>query len=136
MLRRRPARRNAGVTPRAVQRWRERGRRDREQRAGDPRVEPSVYERFLEGFERVESESELRLLASIQLAGTEDAKKWTALAWLLERRRPEDYSRRWLPAEGDDGDLGPGHEELVAAMRHAKAALRATVPRPHGSSAD
>jgi len=115
----------AGISTRTLSRWLENGRRDREQRQDDD--EPtSIYETFLQQYERVSAESELRALGHIQLAGE---KNWTAFAWLLERRRPDDYSRKWLR----DGDApGISAAELGAAIAQAQAEVRRSVPKPTG----
>ena len=76
--------------------------------------------------------AELRLLAHIQLAG-QDPKNWTACAWLLERRHPQDYSRRSLPA-GGSAYLPPDATELARALVTAQAEVRASVPRPAPSA--
>lgn len=121
----------AGVDRRTVQRWVERGRRDRERRAneGDEAAPPSPYDRFVSEYERIECEAELRMPGPIALAGE---TQWTAMAWLLERRRPEDYRRRIVRVVEADGAPQLDTEELARAIAQAQAEVGASIPKPRG----
>jgi hypothetical protein len=112
----------ARVSQRTVQRWLAQGRADREQR--DESAPPSAYEMFLAEYEKTEAEAELRMLGQIALAGE---KNWTAMAWILERRRPSDYSRRWVTVGESGPSLDPA--ELAGAIVRAQAEVQASVPK-------
>jgi transposase len=47
---------------------------------------------FLEEVELAQAEGDMVLLANIRQAA-QDPKNWTAAAWMLERRHPEEYGR-------------------------------------------
>ena len=115
----------AGVTPRAGQRRREYGRRDREQRGGDDSAPVSIHEQLLERYDRVGCEAELRGSGQIQLAGE---KERVARAWSLESRRPEDCSRRSSISRSDPPSLGT--EEPAQAIAQAKREVRDSIPKP------
>jgi len=69
----------AGVTESTLYNWLERGRKARS----------GKYLEFLEAVKKAEAEAEARHVRIVERAA---AKNWTAAAWWLERRRPDDWS--------------------------------------------
>lgn len=47
-----------------------------------------------EFFEQVKAAEGAGVISNLQVIKTASAENWTAAAWLLERRHPEDYGRR------------------------------------------
>lgn len=107
----------AGVTDRTVRGWRRRGRQEHD----------GPYCRFAFDARRALAEWELACLSVIREAAhgreatttklvtrsdgavertteTQLIRHWQAAAWMLERRRPDKYARRWVK---DDTDTKP-----------------------------
>lgn len=93
----------AGIHPDTVRRWRYR------LEACDPQIDdetgelttyaddgarPSIPElfEFFEGVKKATAEARIERLAHIEKAGRDGT--WTAAAWWLERRYPDEYGRR------------------------------------------
>jgi hypothetical protein len=122
------AARHAGVSVRSFFRWCERGRID--QAAG----RRSPCRTLLEAIEKAEADAEVRALAQINKAGTDD---WRAAAWRLERKNWERWGdRRQLQVGGtvehhhqhslvQRGILQPGQQpvDLPAHKRRAIAQI-------------
>lgn len=64
----------AGIEPRTFERW------------------MKLYVGFVAAIQKAEGDAEVRMVA--QIAQAAQAGTWTAAAWWLERRRPDDYGRR------------------------------------------
>jgi hypothetical protein len=122
------AARYAGVGIRSFYRWLERGKADQEAGRRSP------CRALLEAIEKAEADAEVRALAQISKASTDD---WRAAAWKLERKNPERWGdRRQLQVGGtvehhhqhslvQRGILQPGQQpvDLPAAKRRAIAQI-------------
>lgn len=87
-----------GMDVSTVTEWMRRG----ESRARNGRAASGVYVAFAADVRRAEAEFVTRALTHIQRAASQDGQ-WTAAAWLLERRHPEDFGRVERPnAEPED----------------------------------
>lgn len=73
----------AGVAPSTLAGWKKRG--------ADP--QEVDYVEFLTAYKKAEAKFAQAHLCLIAAAAT-DPKNWTASAWLLERRFPDDFGRR------------------------------------------
>ena len=92
----------AGIHPESLRRWQRRAE-DEVKRLEDPNEVPDEQEsKYVDLYERLqtaEGNSVVGLLAQIEKAASEGT--WQAAAWKLERRYPEDFSRRVLQIQGD-----------------------------------
>ena len=94
----------AGITEQTLLNWRQRAEAERErltQKGTRKRKREAPYVEFLGELELSEAQAEQLLIAKIQKAATDG--KWTAAAWILERRHPERWARlekRELKVEG------------------------------------
>lgn len=85
-----------GITRRTLSAWLKEGREDIENDRATEKAE------LVERMERAEVEFEKRHLCNIE---DWSAKRWEASAWLLERKWPEAYGRRYTiapPTEPED----------------------------------
>jgi hypothetical protein len=80
---------------------------------------------FSDAVEKAEADAETRFLGNIAKAAADGT--WTAAAWWLERRRPDDYRRREaLEMTGKDG--GPlEHREVSALPDYEREALGSAI---------
>jgi hypothetical protein len=107
------AARAAGVAPRTLKLWLQRGRSDREADA--------PYRELLERVERARAEGEAVHVARIAQAAQED---WRASAWYLERSYPERWGRSSpRPVE----EVAPAAQSSVPAEQREVADLFAEV---------
>lgn len=75
----------AGVPPRTLRRWLQRGHDAVKRKVRNP------FRRFLEAVEQAQAEGEAEHVGAIRAARSEH---WQASAWWLERTRPERFGRR------------------------------------------
>ena len=106
----------AGISKQTLYDWMKRGRRESEARLEGKRKKPAEekYVRFLDAVEKALADSEIRDVAIVAKAATEN---WQAAAWKLERRNPGKWGRVRHEVTGKDG--GPvevkSWAELVAS---------------------
>jgi hypothetical protein len=79
----------AGISPMTLLRWRDRGE-----------LGESPYDAFVDRVERARGEWVRGRLSQIQAAASED---WRAAGWLLERAEVQEYGRRVMEHQGQDG---------------------------------
>jgi hypothetical protein len=79
------------------------------------------YDDFCNAIKRAEAEGVLRALEQIHAAGDTD---WRAAAWLLERRYPEEFSKRRVVEQQHTGTVQHGHA-WIERLRQAHADLDA-----------
>ena len=110
--------------------WLQRGRGEHKRKAAP------VFTAFAQAIDKAEAEFEQESLKTISEAGqphevkkskvvqykdgrkeqtveTRTQRSWQALAWLLERKYPDRYARKWRP-ETDEGDEPPHVVNLPA----------------------
>jgi hypothetical protein len=107
------AARLAGARPELVLGWLARGR-------GTHNDKPSLpeYVEFLDKVEQARDEYVQEQLGMIQAAGQEP-KHWTALAWILERTRPELFAKRQVIHA--DGPMEKSYNFLEPAIPEPEA---------------
>lgn len=87
-----------GVSYNTFNEWCKRGAKELERREGDVKEGTPLWEKeqpFVDFYERVqnaEATAAIGWLAMIQKSATDG--NWTAAAWKLERRYPQDYGRK------------------------------------------
>lgn len=151
---------SAGISRQTLHTWRKAGALARAKAALGQHLSRNerLYAAFLDDLERAEEEAHLRALGTVQRAAgggtvltktvtktvggkvvekvvteTEQAPQWTAAAWLLERRRQNDYALRRLELTGAGGEpLLPKEEradDLAAALEGFLAGADAQAQR-------
>lgn len=92
----------AGLSKQTLYDWMKRGRREAEARIeGKPaQRREEKYVRFLDAIEKALADSEIRDVAIVAKAATEN---WQAAAWKLERRNPGRWGRVRHEITGKDG---------------------------------
>lgn len=92
----------AGLSKQTLYDWMKRGRREAEARiSGKPAVRrEEKYVRFLDAIEKALADGEIRDVAIVAKAATEN---WQAAAWKLERRNPGRWGRVRHEITGKDG---------------------------------
>jgi transposase len=87
------------------------------------------YSDFSDAINKAEADAEVRMVAQIARAAHDGT--WTAAAWWLERRRPDDYGRRdrveitlRQQAERLAAERGLDPEELIAEAERIVAGSR------------
>ena len=96
----RTAARAAGVSDDSIARWRE--------------TDPS----FADAIKKAEADAVLKAVGLIRAAS---AKNWTAAAWFLERRHPEDWAKRDPDVVSQIAALAPKLAAIESARRGGQA---------------
>lgn len=107
---RRAAAAYAGIGESTFHEWLQRGRGQHPERTQEP-----IFAAFAEAVEKAEADSEVAHVALIHKAAREG--QWTASAWWLERRRPDDYGRK--VAIKDESAWTPLTDRELQEMREA-----------------
>ncbi|MBI1296676.1 hypothetical protein GC175_17105 [bacterium] len=95
-----------GISYECLNKWRKAGiaeleRREKEDVDDDPTARArQMYVDFYLATEQAEAERAMLALKRIKRAG---AKNWTAEAWYLERRYPQEFGRQIQEVQGPDG---------------------------------
>lgn len=91
-------------------------------------IEADTDGTLVTAIENAEAEAEASYTAIIAKAAAEP-RNWTAAAWWLERRRPDEFARREkLEHTGKDG--GPiDHRDITALPDHEREALAEAIRR-------
>lgn len=97
------AARYGGISPATFYRWLERGERARR----------GPFREFREAVERAESEAEVRYVAIVAKAATDDVR---AAQWWLEHRFPERWGRRQVDVQHDGRVQIEGIYEALAPL--------------------
>ena len=114
----------AGLHPETFRRWRRKAeaeirRREDPAETPDPEMEP--YVELYQEVEQAEGEATVAMLGQIEKAALNG--NWQAAAWKLERRFPDEYSRRIVQIQGD-ADGGPvKHQHSWEQIIYASAQL-------------
>jgi transposase len=115
------AARAAGISSETMRRW---------MRAGE-RATRGQFCAFCGAVKKAEAEAAVGWLATIEKAAREGA--WTAAAWKLERRYPEQWGRRDRMSVEHSGALDVGVE--VRALQEALMSVAAAHPEARGDIA-
>lgn len=106
----------AGVSHTALFEWQARGETEAQRReAGeDPIDNESKFVAFAEALRKAESDLVVRNLALIQRAAAREDGSWQAAAWLLERKHPTLFGRKFVQAEVSGPNGAPLQVESVS----------------------
>jgi hypothetical protein len=102
----------AGIHKATFFRWMQRGARERS----------GPLHSFCDAIKKAMAFAELRLLALVRAAAESGVdSSWTAAAWMLERRWPAKYRRRWMSWESHPTSARPAGMRSVLASDRAGA---------------
>jgi hypothetical protein len=88
---------NVGLNPNLIRKWMERGELLEEVDDFPENSQAWQYVRFFRDVKKAIAQFELLHVANINTASVKSTPhNWTASAWMLERRRPEEFSQKYI----------------------------------------